>query len=55
MYFCYPEVKGMRLEDIREIFNHGFGVKYVQQLQVEAKRRARMEMLEQGSDSNDKV
>ncbi|TKA76957.1 hypothetical protein B0A49_01732 [Cryomyces minteri] len=37
VYFCYPEVKGMTLEDIREIFNHGFGVKYARQLQKQAK------------------
>ncbi|GAB7355563.1 hypothetical protein MBLNU459_g6036t1 [Dothideomycetes sp. NU459] len=37
VYFCYPEVKGMTLEDIREIFNHGFGVKRAKELQKEAK------------------
>jgi SP family myo-inositol transporter-like MFS transporter 13 len=37
VYFCYPEVKGMTLEDIREIFKHGFGVKYARQLQKDAK------------------
>ena len=41
VYFCYPEVKGMTLEDIREIFNHGFGVKYARQLQKEAKMKHR--------------
>jgi SP family myo-inositol transporter-like MFS transporter 13 len=40
-YFCYPEVKGMTLEDIREIFQHGFGVKYARNLQKEAKTRRR--------------
>jgi len=42
VYFCYPEVKGMTLEDIREIFNHGFGVKYARQLQKEAKLKRKM-------------
>jgi MFS transporter, SP family, solute carrier family 2 (myo-inositol transporter), member 13 len=42
VYFCYPEVKGMTLEDIREIFNHGFGVKYAIQLQKEAKMKHKM-------------
>ena len=37
VYFCYPEVRGMTLEDIREIFNHGFGVKYTKALQKEMK------------------
>jgi SP family myo-inositol transporter-like MFS transporter 13 len=55
VYFCYPEVKGMTLEDIREIFHHGFGVKYARQLQQEARRKARGQVLDQSSDSNDKV
>ncbi|KAK5256616.1 hypothetical protein LTR16_002853 [Cryomyces antarcticus] len=41
VYFCYPEVKGMPLEDIREIFNHGFGVKYARQLQKQAKLKGK--------------
>jgi SP family myo-inositol transporter-like MFS transporter 13 len=43
VYFCYPEVKGMTLEDIREIFKHGFGVKYARELQKEAKLKRQME------------
>ncbi|KAH8819366.1 general substrate transporter [Xylogone sp. PMI_703] len=40
VYFCYPEVKGMTLEDIREVFKHGFGVKYARELQkVKAQER----------------
>jgi SP family myo-inositol transporter-like MFS transporter 13 len=39
VYFCYPEVKGMTLEDIREIFNHGFGVDYARELQKQTKLR----------------
>lgn len=38
VYFCYPEVKGITLEDIREIFMHGFGVEYARQLQKEQNR-----------------
>lgn len=41
VYFCYPEVKGMTLEDIREVFKHGFGVKYARQLQKDAKLKSR--------------
>lgn len=43
VYFCYPDVKGMTLEDIREVFKHGFGVKYARELQNEAKRNAQAE------------
>ncbi|WKT47552.1 hypothetical protein QSH57_012457 [Fusarium oxysporum f. sp. vasinfectum] len=37
IYFCYPEVKGMTLEDIREIFEHGFGVQRAREIQKEMK------------------
>ncbi|KAK9418071.1 putative Major facilitator superfamily (MFS) profile domain-containing protein [Seiridium unicorne] len=37
IYFCYPEVAGMTLEDIREIFNHGFGVKRAREIQKQMK------------------
>ncbi|KAK9321566.1 general substrate transporter [Lipomyces orientalis] len=30
---CYPEVSGLPLEAIKEVFNHGFGVKYSLNLQ----------------------
>lgn len=33
--FCYPHVKGMPLESIREVFRHGFGVRYSKQWQKE--------------------
>ena len=33
----------MTLEDIREIFKHGFGVKYARQLQKEVALRRKME------------
>lgn len=35
--FCYPDVKGMPLEAIREVFRHGFGVRYSKQWQRENK------------------
>lgn len=38
IYFCYPEVKGMTLEDIREVFQHGFGVQRAREMQKEMKR-----------------
>jgi len=42
VYFCYPEVKGMTLEDIKEVFNHGFGVKYARELQKQTKLQRKM-------------
>ncbi|KAH8667104.1 general substrate transporter [Xylariales sp. PMI_506] len=33
IYFCYPEVKGITLEDISKIFQHGFGVKRAREIQ----------------------
>ena len=41
VYFCYPEVKNMTLEDIREVFEHGFGVKYARELQKDMKLKAK--------------
>ncbi|KAI6778609.1 uncharacterized protein J7T54_003388 [Emericellopsis cladophorae] len=37
IYFCYPEVKGMTLEDIRQIFQHGFGVRKAREIQKDLK------------------
>ncbi|KAH7157786.1 general substrate transporter [Dactylonectria estremocensis] len=37
IYFCYPEVKGMTLEDIQEVFQHGFGVQRAREMQKEMK------------------
>ena len=36
----------MTLEDIREIFNHGFGVKYARNLQKEAKAKRKTSIVE---------
>ncbi|KAE8131318.1 myo-inositol transporter [Aspergillus pseudotamarii] len=33
--FCYAEVHNMPLESVREIYNHGFGVKYARKVQKE--------------------
>lgn len=46
VYFCYPEVKGMALEDIREVFKHGFGVAKANEMQKELK--VQRQMMEQG-------
>jgi SP family myo-inositol transporter-like MFS transporter 13 len=47
VYFCYPEVKGMTLEDIREIFSHGFGVQKARELQ-----KAQKEIPSYGTEAN---
>lgn len=40
--FCFPEVRGMPLEGIREVFHHGFGVRYARRWQKENKEFAKM-------------
>ncbi|XDG02372.1 hypothetical protein ABKA04_001987 [Annulohypoxylon sp. FPYF3050] len=40
--FCFPEVKGMPLEAIREVFTNGFGVKYSKKWQRENKEFAKV-------------
>ncbi|KIX04788.1 uncharacterized protein Z518_05659 [Rhinocladiella mackenziei CBS 650.93] len=35
--FFYPEVSGLTLEEIGEVFKHGFGVKYARQLRKDKK------------------
>ncbi|KAE8414681.1 general substrate transporter [Aspergillus pseudocaelatus] len=35
IYFFYPEVSGLTLEEIREVFEHGFGASYSRQLRKE--------------------
>lgn len=38
--FFYPEVKGLTLEEVREVYQHGFGVNYARNLQKERKGQA---------------
>ncbi|TKX19061.1 Myo-inositol transporter-like protein 5 [Elsinoe australis] len=40
--FCYPEVRGMPLEAIREVFSEGFGVKYSKRWQKEHKHEKKV-------------
>lgn len=40
--FCFPEVKGMPLEAIREVFEHGFGVRYARKWQKENREFAKI-------------
>lgn len=35
--FFYPEVTGMTLEEIKEVFKHGFGVRYSARVRKERK------------------
>ena len=37
IYFFYPEVSGLTLEEIGEVFQHGFGVSYARQLRKDRK------------------
>jgi len=37
IYFFYPEVSGLTLEEIGEVFKHGFGVRYARELRKERK------------------
>ena len=39
---CYPDVKGMPLEAIREVFRNGFGVRYSKQWQRENKHQPKV-------------
>ncbi|KAL4819682.1 general substrate transporter [Aspergillus spinulosporus] len=38
IYFFYPEVSGLVLEEIKEVFEHGFGVRYARNLRKERKQ-----------------
>ena len=40
--FCYPDVKGMPLETVREVFAHGFGLRFSKQWQRENKHVAKV-------------
>ncbi|KAE8377086.1 general substrate transporter [Aspergillus bertholletiae] len=37
IYFFYPEVSGLSLEEIKDVFKHGFGVRYARNLRKERK------------------
>jgi len=48
IYLAYPEVSGLTLEEISEVFQHGFGVKYARQLRKDNKEviKERMKNME---------
>ncbi|KAJ3457825.1 hypothetical protein MRS44_014966 [Fusarium solani] len=37
VYLCYPEAAGMTLEEIRVVFEHGFGVRYAEEWRKQKK------------------
>ncbi|KAM5361017.1 hypothetical protein ACJA88_014619 [Fusarium oxysporum] len=37
VFFCYPEAAGMTLEEIRVVFEHGFGVRYAEEWRKQRK------------------
>lgn len=41
IYFFYPEVSGLTLEEIKTVFEHGFGVKYSRELRKQRKLEAK--------------
>ncbi|KAK9327362.1 general substrate transporter [Lipomyces starkeyi] len=43
VYFCYPEVSGMTLEDIKVLFKDGFGVKESERMAKERRRGMNLE------------
>lgn len=49
IWLFYPEVSGLTLEEIRDVFQHGFGVKYARQL-----RKDRKEIIEERMRSQEK-
>jgi SP family myo-inositol transporter-like MFS transporter 13 len=38
VYCCFPEASQMTLEEVRQVFEHGFGVKYAEEWRKEYKR-----------------
>ena len=54
IYFFYPEVSQLALEEIKEVFEHGFGVKYASNLRKERKQINRLRQGMQGKDEGDK-
>ncbi|KAL4923896.1 general substrate transporter [Aspergillus undulatus] len=48
IFFFYPEVSGLVLEEIKEVFEHGFGVKYARNL-----RKQRQQIVEARAFTSD--
>lgn len=43
IFFFYPEVSGLPLEEIKTVFEHGFGVKYSRELRKQRQAEAKAE------------
>ncbi|TKX23973.1 Myo-inositol transporter-like protein 1 [Elsinoe australis] len=39
VYFCFPEASNMTLEEVRKVFEHGFGVKYAEEWRKDFRQR----------------
>ncbi|KAL4867818.1 hypothetical protein BDV12DRAFT_197830 [Aspergillus spectabilis] len=46
IYFFYPEVSGLTLEEIKKVFEHGFGVSFARQLRKERRAIKKAEQAE---------
>lgn len=44
IYFFYPEVSGLTLEEIKEVFQHGFGVRFARNLRKEKREEIKERM-----------
>lgn len=44
IYFFYPEVSGLTIEEIKEVFDHGFGVRYARNLRKERREEIKERM-----------
>ncbi|RDW81916.1 hypothetical protein BP6252_03028 [Coleophoma cylindrospora] len=43
VYFCFPEAANMTLEEVRAVFQHGFGVKYAEEWRTQQKAEVRLQ------------
>jgi SP family myo-inositol transporter-like MFS transporter 13 len=51
VFLCYPEAAGMTLEEIRVVFEHGFGVRYAE----EWRKQKRIGNITHGANETTKV
>ncbi|KAI8712521.1 MFS domain-containing protein [Fusarium sp. LHS14.1] len=55
VYFCYPEAAGLTLEEIRTIFEDGFGVRFAAELQKQRKAGTLEHRMEGGLEAKIKT
>lgn len=53
VYFCFPEAANMTLEEVRNVFEHGFGVQYAEEWRKNHKTEIRLRKEEAASGAND--